>query len=593
MNSRSTCFWILIAAALLGAIVITRQVSGPAPAGPAKILPRLDPDSITSVIIRPAGQPEIRADHTNGAWRLVAPRAYPAQELKITNLLHALAELNPAAQITAAELRTRPQARQGFGFDPPQVAIVLLAGATRTDLQAGALTAPGDQVFMQKVGDESLYVVGADLLLKIPRTAVEWRDPSFVQVETRLVNRLSITNQGKVFALQRGSNGAPWRLTAPIPARANDEKIAKALDDLLALRVQEFVADEPEDDLEHHGLQPALLSIDLWQDTNLLAGLQFGRSPSNQTDQVFARNLGLGCLVTVPKDPLAAWSDTLNEYRDPFLLGPTLPPQVVEVRAVETFRLERQGEQGWQISPGGFPVDTGLMKQFLSTLAGLRIVNYIKDVVTAPDLPAYGLDSPAREYILRSGLGTNDPAWQIRFGASQQDTVFAARADENSVYAVPLADVSRLPTAGWLLRERKIWDAPPGEVTRVLVHEGGSVRQLNRNGPHDWSLAAGSQGFINELAVGETVRGICQLSATAWSGTGDELRSRLGFTQKPRKVVVELKDGPPLVLEFGGEAPSTFPYAGVTLDQQFWVFEISWPLYRDIVTYLGLTPEKP
>ncbi len=61
------------------------------------------------------------------------------------------------------------------------------------------------------------------------------------------------------------------------------------------------------------------------------------------------------------------------------------------------------------------------------------------------------------------------------------------------------------------MRERRIWNFSTNDVVRVTIRQQGRVRQIVRNGPHDWSLAPGSQGIINDLAVEETVSGLCQL----------------------------------------------------------------------------------
>jgi hypothetical protein len=543
------------------------------------------------VVIRPAGQLEIRADRTNGGWHLTSPFAYPAQELKITQLVGALAGLTPATQITVAELSGRPRAKSEYGFDPPQAALVLWKGELRTDLHVGALTAPGDQVFVQKVGDENIYVVGAELLQQIPKSANDWRDTGFVQVPVSRLTRLTVTNQGKIFALERKSNGMPWRLTMPMPVRADHQKIEHALEDLLALRVQDFIADKPVE-LEGFGLQPPRLTLGLWNDTNLLTLLQFGAASTNHTNTVFARNASLDSVVTVAQDSLAHWSDAVNDYRDPFLVSSAAEPESIEVRANESFTVQKRGDQ-WRVQPGDFPADDALVKQFLAALAGLKIVGYVKDVATPPDLPAFGLAAPSRQYTFKSGMGTNDVLVEVSFGTNQEDRVFARRTDENSVYTVQLADLARLPVNGWALRERKLWEIPLDEVVRVTLKQGPATRQLIRNGAHDWSLAPGSQGIINELAVEETVRAVCQLSAVSWSGRGESLREKLGFNAKARKLILERKTGEPVVLEFGTDAPSTFPYVGTILNNEFWAFEISWPVYRDILSHLGFPGDNP
>ena len=68
------------------------------------------------------------------------------------------------------------------------------------------------------------------------------------------------------------------------------------------------------------------------------------------------------------------------------------------------------------------------------------------------------------------------------------------------------------------MRERRIWNLSTNDVAGATIRQQGRVRQIIRNGPHDWSLAPGSQGIINVLAVEETVSGLCQLAAVGLGG---------------------------------------------------------------------------
>ena len=47
-----------------------------------------------------------------------------------------------------------------------------------------------------------------------------------------------------------------------------------------------------------------------------------------------------------------------------------------------------------------------------------------------------------------------------------------------------------------------------------------------------------------------------------------------------------MKTGDKFTMEFGRESPSSFPYGGVTLDGDFWVFEYPLMLCRDALSYL-------
>ena len=78
MTHRHTWFWTLLAAGLFAFIVFYRGHLRKPPSGPPRILPALKASDVTSVILRPGGQRDIRADRTNGGWQLIEPISYPA-----------------------------------------------------------------------------------------------------------------------------------------------------------------------------------------------------------------------------------------------------------------------------------------------------------------------------------------------------------------------------------------------------------------------------------------------------------------------------------------------------------------------------------
>jgi len=120
-------------------------------------------------------------------------------------------------------------------------------------------------------------------------------------------------------------------------------------------------------------------------------------------------------------------------------------------------------------------------------------------------------------------------------------------------------------------------------VVRVTIRQKGKVRQIVNKMNHNWALAPGSQGSIEDLAVDQTVRGLCHLTAAAWVGRGDQNRARYGFTEDAHQITLELKNGEKLSVEFGGEAPPASQYAAINLDGQLWIFEFPLKLYRDVL----------
>jgi hypothetical protein len=598
MNSRNTWRWIAVAVALFAFILVQQRFLRKPSSGPKRILPKLRAAAATSLQVRPATQLEIRADRTNGTWQLTEPLVYPAQAPSIEKLLTELEELTPASFIKAGELQGRPKTDEEYGFATPLATITIEQPRYAARLRVGAKTTPGDQVFLQVIGVDGVYVVSTNLLNYLPRSADDWRDTTLINLNALSIDRLTVTNGTKIFELRRDAANKPWRMVYPLQARANNAKTEESLQMLQSVRVRRFVSPDPKADAEVYGLQPPELEVALGQGTNSVAQLQFGKSLTNDAHLIYARRLGMNGIVAVPKDLLAPWYAQINDFRDPFLLNWAGPVMSIEVRGQDNFSLQQQTNDTWRILPQDLPADAGLVKDLLTALSGLQVVEFTKDVAITADLPERGLASPSQQYILRGAL-TNTPAGptnpiivEVDFGTNQGDKVFARRTDEGCIYAVKFADFQRLPATSWEMRERQIWNFSTNNVARLTLQEQDRVRQIIRNGPNDWSLAPGSQGVINVLAVEEAVQGLCHLTAVAWVARGDQSRTRYGFTDKDLRITLELKNGDKAVVEFSALASPNSPYAAVTMDGQLWLFQFSSWLYDYVQRYLSV-PLKP
>jgi hypothetical protein len=594
MNPKNTWFWIAVAAGLFALVFLHQRHSSKVGSGPVRVLPNLKAAAVTSIQVRPGASPNIRVERTNGVWQLTQPLVYPAQAVSIESLLFHLEQLTPAPYITARELRNQPRVDEQYGFAVPQASIIIEQPSYQVHLLVGARTAPGDQVFVQVVGADGVSVVSADFLKYIPRTPEDWRDTTLIDLKGLAFDRLSVTNGAKIFELRRNATNQMWRMVYPLQARAYSARIEESLQLLQSVTIDRFIPDDPKADLEAFGLQSPELEVAFGQGTNTAARLQFGKSLTNDTRLVYARRVGLNAIVVVPKDLLAPWYALVNDFRDPMLVTLTAPAAVVTVRGQDSFSVQEQTNGTWRIVPQGFPADAGLVKDLLSVLSAMQIVEFRADNAIAQEWPRYGLASPARQYALKSAT-TNSPAGptnaliaELDFGTNQADKIFVRCTDEPGfVYAVKLADFERLPSASWQMRERRVWNLSTNDVARVTIRQQGKVRQITRNGPYDWSLAP---GITNSLAVEETVSGLCQLTAAAWIGRGAADRARFGFTDNSLQITLELKIGEKSSVEFGSGPSSGVPCAAVTLDGEPWVFECPGWLYAYVERYLSLGP---
>ena len=600
MNSRATKYLVLLALALFVFIFFFERrttVTGEA-AKPVRFLPDLNPTAVTGVQVHALNQVEFFVERKTEGWQLTRPFAANAQDKSIENLLQILAQLKWHTRLTAQDLKDRINAGREFGFEPPVFAVEIKQSGQTIAFKLGGRTALGDEVFVQVDGKSEIYVVDANLLRLIPRNANDWRDPSLVNLKNLTFDRLTIANGAKILELQRDATTKLWRITRPLEARADNPRINDLLTQLQNYRVTQFVTDDPKADLESFGLQPPELELALGQNTNVVLALQFGKSPTNKTDQVLVRRAGQSGVGLIAKEQLAPWHGSPEDFRDRRLvdLAATQFDQI-EARGAGSFILERTTNNLWRVtSPEDLAADTALVRDWLGALGGLQATQFVKSVVTEPDLPNYGLAPSAVQFILRDGA-TNMA--ELHFSAPQSDgKIFARRTDETSVYAVRPEDVRNLNATAWQFRDRRLWNFSENEVTRIVVKQRGITRELVRSGTNQWAFAPGSQGIINTFAVEETAHRLGELTATAWVDRGEANRARYGFgvNDGGMQIAFDVKRDAKIEtfnLDFSAATSAHPAYGAVNLNGQTWIFECPPSVGAMVTSYLGLPGSTP
>jgi len=585
MNPKNTWFLVTVALLLAGFIYGWETFIAAPARLPVLVLPGLQPEAIQRVQVRVAGEPEVLAERTGEGWRLVKPLPSKARPGCVDALLQTLVSLKPQSYLSPHELVNRPDAQAEFGFETPAISIMLFSETGRLQLLVGSHTAPGDQVFLELVGTPGVHLVSTNLLDIVPLQPGDWRDTALLDWKSLTFDRLQVNNGPRTMELLQNPTNKLWRLMR-LQARADSTLVEGLLEQLRNAQIGEFISDDPEAELSDYGLDKPDLELIFSEGSNMVATLQFGGPATNGTNMVYGRRLNSDTIFTLSAEEVTPWRTPATEFRDRHLFSIRTVPDSIEVRATEQFTLTRETNR-WRVQPGNFIADTNYMNEVIAAMAQMQVVEFVKDVVTQPDLPGYGLDPAVEEYVLHFG-GTNAPQVAVLFGTNRDDTVYAKRADEPSVSAVRFVEANFLPAATWELRDRRIWLFTEEEVARVRMEQNGQTRELIRNGTNSWSVAEGSAGAINTFGVEETVHRLGDLSAAFWIARGKIDRAQYGFSEPPHKLTVWLKDGTTREVEFGKDAPSQFPYALVTLEGEPWVCEFPWDTAQFIQTYLSI-----
>lgn len=593
MKSKTTGIWFVLAASLFAFIWLYDKYLQPAPVVVENLLPGLRATDLTRIQVNPAGQAEIVATRAKGGWLLQKPIVYPAQSAAVETLVGTLEKLVPATRLTAAELSGK-NAETEYGFDNPQFTLLLENGSQRRQLLVGRLTAPGDQVFLRVVGTDGAFVTDAAWLSLIPHNGTNWRDTALVD-PAGACDWIIVTNGAKVVEFRREPTNQLWRMIRPLQARADATRIAAALQQLRNGSVAQYVTDDPRADLTSYGLQPAELSVWLGRGTNLFSGIAAGKNPPEKPAQVFARREGWNAVVTTARENFSPWRAAVNDWRDPRLLTITAPVAEIEVHGEQNYTLRQNGTNGWAVAGETYAADIESIQNFLKLLAGLRVSEYVKDVVTTQDLQGFGLTEPARQITLRSQAGsTNSVLARLLFGATETNRVLVKRGDEDFVYALKLEDLTRLPENGWEFRDRRVWHYSETNIAQVTLRQNGKTRVLVRTGAEKWSLGPNSQGIINPPAIEETFHRLGELAAAGWVGRAITAPEKYGLNPDNLSVTIEFTSGEKLGLEFGAElGQGQTALAAVNFGSERWVFVFPPTLYQFVTTYLTIPPNTP
>jgi hypothetical protein len=596
MNSKNTCLWFVLAAMLFATIFFLDRCFRAPVSTVTEGWPDFQTAQATSLQVIPSGVLEIRADHTNDNWFLTKPLAYPAQSAAIQALLGALARLTPVARLTAAELRQQPTAEQDYGFDNPAFSLVLEASHQKWQIKIGRRTPPGNQVYLRIVGVDGAFVTDADWLKLLPRQPNDWRDTSLVSYEG-IYNWIVLTNGAKVIELRLDPTNHLWRMTRPLQARADSDRINLALQQLRAGRVDSFVTDDPKADLTAYGLEPAGLDLWLGHAGGLAEGLHLGKTLTNNPALAYAKREGWNGVITTLKAPLAPWRGTVNDFRNPHLIELTSPVNELEVSVAQSssqFILQRQASNVWQVAGQSFPVDSGSVQNFIQLLAGLKATDYSQDAVTPSDLLNYGLTKPALQITLRPAVGdTNQTLAQLSISAPQTNGVFVRRADEEFIYRIDPADLTRIPEAGWEFRERHIWNFSEQDITQITLRQSGKTKQILHTARNVWTLAPGSTGQVYGPSLEEAAHELSQLTVVGWVGYPVLKPEIFGLNTNNLQLELDLKNGRKFSVDFGTPIGDQSALASVMLDGERWAFVFPAAAYQYVVSFLTIPSNAP
>jgi Domain of unknown function (DUF4340) len=385
---------------------------------------------------------KIALEQADGRWKLVRPRALPADSDTVRDFLE---------KVRAARVKEfaadSPRSLEPFGLDKP-VRLEIHTGrdkdrATKT-LLVGRPDAAKKGVYAMRPGESTVLLIPEETWTAVPKNVAVLRDKSVVGFDRDKVTRIEIESPKGAVTLAK--EGDRWRITAPQALAADQVEAGAVLFKLRDLRAQAFLTDDASG-IPKYLAKPTVRVNVIEQGASAPRTVLLAPSPERRggTASAYAALAGQGPVVLVDGRALDELGRSLDELRDRTLL-PGLEPRDIKrmrVRAgSQTIVVERSGESEWKLVEGGRgSAKTATVDNLLYALRALKW-----KTIAAPtgDEPAkYGIDAPTLEVTLLKADGSE--AGTLLVGKREGDQAWVKLKAAPAIYAVDAKQLGETP----------------------------------------------------------------------------------------------------------------------------------------------------
>lgn len=530
---RST-IWLFVAASVLALYIalVERAPDAPSAPGPAPLVARASERITWFSVAR--GTSSVECIRRRDGWELVKPLAARADAARIAQFLESLEVVPRAGAVTAEERQARGLGLADYGLDPARARVTVGDAAGREEVLIGDVSPLGSSVYVKRRGTEDVWAVGTNVWSALPLDLSELRDRIVLRADPRQVIRLELTRRdGGLVQLARAGSG--WQIQQPVQCRADERKVLRLIEQLLAVEVTSFASDARPDP-NAYGLGPddAVLQLAV-----VLAGkdapirILAGRATEDGSGRVYARRDDSDSVFTVPADTVARFSLGVGDLRDPIVFD-------VDASAVTRVRIEEgaravalaRGVDGeWRLSdPSDAPADRSAVESVIRRLTELRADGYMEASETnrvalglVPPLVSIGLD------VATAASGHTDRATggaMLRIGRQPRDGRVAAWMDGEQTGMIlswpAILGLSVGPTAGerfavaLAYRDRTVLRVATESVRMLAVARGGRETAIERSESGGWVASGVADRHPDGEAVTDVLRLLADLRAVAF-----------------------------------------------------------------------------
>ena len=337
-----------------------------------KVFAGLAADKIERVTVKSATGDQTTVEKQGAAWQVTQPSASAADDVELSGITSNLASLEVQRVVDE-----QPSDLKEYGLDPAKIEVTFKFAGKDQKLLLGQKTPTGTDLYAKLPDRPRVFLVSSYLETTFSKSTFDLRDKTILKIDRDKVERVEIETPDRT--LQVAKQGADWRITSPIEARADFSAVEGIIGRLNTAPMKSLVSSDAVADLKQYGLDKPAATVRVTSGS-AQAGLAIGKSAGEGA--VYARDLSRPLVFTVE----SALFDELKKPADDFRVKDLFDARAFNTTRIEitrggqTMTLEKEkGKDTWtQVTPSAKPADAAKVDALLTALTSARAASFVE-----------------------------------------------------------------------------------------------------------------------------------------------------------------------------------------------------------------------
>jgi hypothetical protein len=391
-----------------------------------KVFPDVKADAVDQVTIKSASGDRTTAVKKDNTWQVTQPLAVKADEAELSGITSNLASLEVQRVIDE-----QPSDLKQYSLDPARIEIDFKSGGQEHTLLVGQKTPTASDLYAKLPGKPRVFLIASYLDTTFNRTTFDLRDKTVLAFDRDKLDHVTLKDAKRTIVLAK--QGADWRLTSPVEARADFSAVEGMVGRINTAQMKAITATDPTD-LKQYGLDEPTATITIASGSST-ASLLIGKKAGDGV--AYAKDASRPLVFTIDTaiaDDLAKSADDLRQ-KDLFDARSFNTTRIEVVRNGQTRAFERAGDKWKQVAPAAKDVDAAKMEALMTALTNARATGFADTSATT------GLDKPELGVTIKFENGSKTE--HVDFARHGSDA-FAQRQGEQGAAKIDPASLDAI-----------------------------------------------------------------------------------------------------------------------------------------------------